>query len=381
VRSRPQRNAYHRFTVDRHLCEAAAGVAELAGRVRRPDLLLVGAWLHDIGKGYPNGDHSRTGAAVVEAIATRMGFPPADVAVLAALVRHHLLLADTATRRDIDDPATVAAVAKAVHDPVTLELLHALTEADSVATGLSAWSTWKAGLVAGLVERVARVLAGEAPGDATPNEEPPTEAQRALIDRARQGGEMVLDGCGNHVTVAALDRPGLFTRVAGTLALNGLDVLAGRVWSGGDGVAVEEFTVESVFGGNPDWSAIEDDLRRVLAGRLSLEARLAERARTYARRSRLPAAAPARTHVVVDNDASASATVVEVHAPDRVGTLYRITRALAELELDIRRAKVATLGHEVVDSFYVVDRGGAKLDDPDHRREVERAILVELSRT
>jgi [protein-PII] uridylyltransferase len=182
------------------------------------------------------------------------------------------------------------------------------------------------------------------------------------------------------MALAIADRPGLFSRVAGVLALNGLDVLSARVWTSEDGVAVEEFLVEPVFGGDPDWAAIEDDVRRVLAGRLSLEARLDERARVYGGRSKLAAATPARTQILFDNDASPSATVIEVRAPDRIGTLYRITRALADLELDIRSAKVATLGHEVVDAFYVLDAAGAKLTDPEHRREVERAVLLELSR-
>ncbi|MFP5320095.1 MAG: [protein-PII] uridylyltransferase [Acidimicrobiia bacterium] len=378
VRSLPQRNAYHRFTVDRHLCEAAVGAAELADRVRRPDLLLVGAWLHDIGKGC-DGDHSEAGARIVETVATRMGFPAPDVAVLVRLARHHLVLADAATRRDLNDPATVAAVAEAVCDLDTLELLHALTVADSLATGPAAWSPWKASLVDDLVQRTARVLAGE-PHEAMA-EAGPGPAEQALVEQVQAGADLVLSGDGNDVALAAADRPGLFWRVAGTLALHGLDVLSARVWPGGDGVAVEEFRVEPVFGGTPDWSKVEADLRRVLAGRLSLEARLAERARAYAGRSNLPSATPARTHVLVDNDASEVATVVEVRAPDRIGTLYRITRALSDLELDIRHAKVSTLGHEVVDAFYVLDATGAKLDDEDHRREVERAILLEVSRT
>lgn len=377
VRCRPQRNAYHRFTVDRHLCEAAAGAAELTDRVRRPDLLLVGAWLHDIGKGSP-GDHSEAGARIVEAVATRMGFPPADVAVLVRLARHHLVLADAATRRDLSDPATAAAVAEAVGDADTLALLHALTVADSLATGPAAWSPWKASLVDDLVRRTARVLAGESQAEV--EDGVPGPAVQAAVERVRAGQELAVAGDGPDLTLAASDRPGLFWRVAGTLALHGLDVLAARVWAAGGEVAVEEFRVEPVFGGAPDWDRVEADLRRVLAGRLSLEARLTERSRAYAGRATLPAAAPARTHVHVDNEASGSATVVEVRAPDRIGTLYRITRALSDLELDIRHAKVSTLGHEVVDTFYVVDATGAKLDE-EHRREAERAILVELSRT
>ena len=381
VRHRPQRNAYHRFTVDRHLCEAAAEAAPLASRVGRPDLLVVGAWLHDLGKGYAGvdgrpDDHSVAGAEVVEALATRMGFPPADVAVIVAMVRHHLLLADAATRRDLDDAATVESVAEAVGDTATLELLHALTEADSAATGPAAWSSWKKGLVDALVSRVAAVLQGQEPAST----QFPGPTQLALAERARDEGEVVVDGRGPWLTVAAPDRPGLFCRVAGTLAVHGLDVLAARAWSGEDGVAVEDFRVEPVLGGEPRWDAVEADLRKALSGRFSLDARVAERARAYAGRARLAAAVPTRTEVNVTNDASGTSTVVEVRAPDRVGTLYRITRALADLELDIRHAKVSTLGPEVVDVFYVVGASGTKVTDPDHVAEIERAVAFELSR-
>ena len=375
VRNRPQRNAYHRFTVDRHLCEAAAEAARLTSRVRRPDLLLVGAFLHDIGKGYP-GDHSEAGVNLVEKIAPRIGFPPEDITILKALVRHHLLLADTATRRDLADEATISLVAAAVSNQTTLELLAALTEADSLATGSAAWGSWKAGLITELVERTAPVLAGQRARSAP---EPPPDGTVELIARARLTEELVLDGEGPLVTVVAPDRPGLFWRVAGTLALHGLDVVSARAWSSPDGFAIERFRVQSVFGRTPDWAAVESDLNRVLAGRLSLEARLADRARDYASSPRPPSAAPARVEVSVDNEASDSATVIEVRAPDRIGTLYRITKALAELELDVRLAKVSSLGHEVVDAFYVVDRDGTKIGDEEHLREIQRGIAVHLA--
>ncbi len=382
VRSRPQRNAYHRFTVDRHLCEAAAGAASRVGRVSRPDLLLVGTWLHDIGKGFTpelGDDHSLTGEQVMATIAARMGFPPDDVALLCALARHHLLLADAATRRDLDDETTITAVADALGDPLVLELLHPLTEADSLATGPAAWSDWKAGLVTDLAERVAAHMSGE-PAPATARSFP-TAHGLDLVAQARDAGSLCVQGRGQSVTIAAPDRPGLFSRVAGTLTIHGLDVLAARAWSGDDGTALEEFDVQPVFGGEPDWAEVEADLSRALAGRLSLEAGVADRARRYARLGReVRAAAPATTTVTVDNRASKTATVVEVRAPDSIGTLYRITRALADLSLDIRHAKVATLGHEVVDSFYVVDANGAKVADGEHAREIERAVLVELSR-
>ncbi|MDQ6928208.1 MAG: [protein-PII] uridylyltransferase [Actinomycetota bacterium] len=382
VRSRPQRNAYHRFTVDRHLYEAAAEAAALTARVERPDLLLMGAWLHDIGKGYthdhPSGDHSIAGSEITRVLATRMGFSADDVDVLERLVRLHLLLAETAGRRDLEDPATATLVASKVGDAQTLELLHALTEADSLATGPAAWSPWKAGLVADLVERTARVLAGEAPA---PNpREVLSPARRALIEQVTASGDVVVKPEGMSLVVVARDRPGLFCRVAGTLTVHGLDVLTARGWSAENGVAIEEFDVERVFGGEPDWAAVEADLRRALTDRVALDARVSERARVYAGPSRLRAAAPARTRVTVDNESSASATVVDVRAPDRIGSLYRITRAMADLNLDIRHAKVATLGHEVVDAFYVVDAAGRKVADAGALEALQRAVAEELAR-
>ncbi|MGH9114310.1 MAG: [protein-PII] uridylyltransferase, partial [Acidimicrobiales bacterium] len=157
VRNRPQRNAFHRYTVDRHLLEAAAGAAGLQGSVARPDLLLLGALLHDIGKGR-GGDHTEIGIGIVGEIGPRLGLGAGDVSTLQALVRHHLLLPDAATRRDLDDPATVANVAAAVGDRDTLDLLAALAEADGLATGPAAWGAWKAGLVSQLTALVAGAL-------------------------------------------------------------------------------------------------------------------------------------------------------------------------------------------------------------------------------
>jgi [protein-PII] uridylyltransferase len=305
-----------------------------------------------------------------------MGFPPGDVGVLVTLVRQHLLLAETATRRDLDDPETLETVAGAVGDPETLELLHALTEADGIATGPAAWTPWKAGLVRDLVARVAALLAGEQPAPATF----PEPSQLALAERARAAGGPALDGSGSLLTLAAPDRPGLFCQVAGTLTLHNLDVLAARAWSSDDGVAVEDFRVEHVFGGEPDWGEFERDLNQALGRQLWLESRLAERARVYERRGGPKAASPPRTRVRVDNQASRTATVIEVRAPDRIGTLYRITRALAELRLDIRHAKVTTLGHEVVDVFYVVTGSGEKVTDQRRVGDIERAVVFELSR-
>lgn len=370
VRSKPQRNAYHRFTVDRHLMEAAANAAALVARTTRPDLLVVGTLLHDIGKGYP-GDHTEVGIELVARIGARMGFAADDVCVLQAMVRHHLLLPDVATRRDLDDPATVEQVAAAVGDKRTLGLLAALTEADSLATGPAAWGRWKADLVRDLVHRTSHVLGGGAAEDV--RDDFPTAAQAELL----AAGARVLRGEGDRLTVVTADHQGLFSRVAGVLALHGLAVLDAAITSQ-DGTALEVFRVESSFGPTIIWDRVVADLDRVLEGRLALQARLAERARVYAPRSRsAPVQAPPR--VVVDNGASRDATVVEVHAPDSIGVLYRITRALAELDLDIVSAKVQTLGDRVVDAFYIRDSMGRKVEDPALLVEIERALLHELA--
>ena len=372
VRSRPQRNAYHRFTVDRHLWEATANAAELAERVRRPDLLVLGALLHDLGKGYP-GDHTDAGMALVRRIGPRLGLPPEDVEVLVALVQHHLLLPDVATRRDLSDRSTISAVAAAVGSAGVLDLLHALTEADSLATGPSAWGSWKAELVEDLVDRVRVVVGGGDVRDAVWRLFPSPEVLATMAE-----GRTEVSVTDDRITVVTPDRPGTFSRIAGVLTLHGLGVLDAQAHSDEGGMAASQFRV-AVPAHGIDWQPIETNMRRALGGELAIEARLAERAATYrgGRRSSAGDLAPPR--VVVDDEASSNASVVEVRAPDRVGVLYRVTKALAELGLDIRHAKVQTLGDEVVDSFYVRTWAGDKLTDPFHRAELERALLHALS--
>ena len=370
VRAKPQRNAYHLYTVDRHLWEAAAQAALLVSRVPRPDLLVLAGLLHDLGKGQP-GDHTANGVALLQVIGPRMGLPEADTAVLVTLCRHHLLLADVATRRDLDDPATVHAVAAALSSSETLQLLATLTEADSLATGPAAWSRWKAELVGQLATRVDHVLRGGRPQEVA--EQFPSPEQHALL----AAGEDVISAEGPMLTVVCRDRHGLFNRVAGVLALHGLDVLDAAAATEG-AMALEVFRVESSLGSVFSWDAVVADLHKALAGRLALRARVADRARRYAR-PRALAAAQVETEVIFDPEASDDATVVEVHAPDGVGVLYAITRAFADLDLDIVSAKVQTLGPLVVDSFYLRDPAGSKMTDPAVLGEIERAVLHALA--
>jgi len=373
VRSRPQRNAYHRFTVDRHLWETAANAAELAEQVGRPDLLVLGALFHDIGKGYP-GDHTEAGMVLVREMGPRLGLSEHDVDVLVAMVEHHLLLPDVAVRRDLSDPVTVEAVADAVGTQEVLELLHALTVADSKATGPSAWGGWKEELVDELVGRVTHVIGG---GDVA-------EVAWTLFPDAET---VALMATGAHhvriesdrLTVVYRDVPGTFSRIAGIVSLHGLDVVAARAHSdepqlGRMSMGASEFRVEVPRNGI-DWEPIRADLERGLNGQLAIESRLAERARTYRRRRAMQAAAPGPPRVAFHDEASSDATVVEVKCQTKIGILYRITKALAEVGLDIRHATVQTIGMEVVDTFYVRNWSGELITDPFHRGEIERAVL------
>ncbi|GAT65545.1 PII uridylyl-transferase [Planomonospora sphaerica] len=364
VRHRPQRNPVHRYTVDRHLIETAAGAAASTREVSRPDLLLICALLHDIGKGYP-GDHSDTGAVVARDIGARMGLPPADVEILERVVRHHLLLPETATRRDLDDPVTISRVAEAVGSREVLELLAALAVADGNATGPAAWNAWKASLVTDLVRRVRSVLSGTPPRPA-----PSLSAGQAAL--ARHGGGAVRVN-GGSVTVVAPDRSGLLWSAAGVLAAHRMVVRAASAASAGS-TAVIEFSVVPEYGSPPDPATLEADLRLVLAGRLDIEERLARRTRSL-RPARVPVAPP---RVTLVDDASTTATVVEVRAHDRPGLLWRIGRAFGECGLDVRAARVETLGAEAVDVFYVVDRAGRPLTDRTQRAQVRDQVLSAL---
>jgi [protein-PII] uridylyltransferase len=374
VRSLPQRHPWHRFTVDRHLVEAAAAAAELTRDVDRPDLLLVGAFLHDIGKGWP-GDHSIVGEPIAAEIAARMGFAPADVVTLGTLVRHHLLLPDTATRRDIDDPATIDRVATTIgNDPAVLQLLHALAQADGAATSASAWSPWKAHLVAALVARVQASL-GSAP---SPEPEPvlhPTQPQVRAEGPGATGAvtvgiEDVADG--QQVTIGAPDQPGLFSSLAGVLALNQLDVRAAKV-AVEEGRATAVFAVRPRFGRAPVPELVADGVRAALEGTLSLASRLRQREQDYRQDGGRSASPRISWH---NGEVTGDATgIVEVRATDRAGLLYRLTAALADEGLDVTSARIETFGADAADSFYVCNPSGEPIE-ADQRQRVEKALAA-----
>ncbi|MFI2644998.1 [protein-PII] uridylyltransferase [Streptomyces sp. NPDC018610] len=385
VRCRPQRNAVHVWTVDRHLIETAVRAAGFTRRVHRPDLLLAAALLHDIGKGWP-GDHSVAGETIARDVAGRIGFDRADAAVLAALVRHHLLLVETATRRDLDDPATVRAVADAVGTHGTLELLHALTEADALATGPAAWSSWRAGLVADLVRRVAALLAGDMDGGPEPATAPSAEQERLAVEAFRTGGPVLAlrpqteppaedpahapeprapEPLGVELVLAVPDQPGVLPAVAGVLAVHRLTVRTAELRSldlpdGVDDstVLLLDWRVAAEYGSLPRADRLRADLARALDGTLGIAGRLAERDAAYPRRRGV---VPPPPRVTVAADASRHATVIEVRAQDAPGLLFRLGQALEDAKVRVRSMHVSTLGANAVDAFYVTGPDGAPL--------------------
>ena len=279
VRDLPPRDAVHTWTVDRHLVETVAFASGFTTRVARPDMLMLGALLHDIGKGR-GGDHSVVGADLAVQIGNRLGLWPSDVDTLSAMVRHHLLLPETAMRRDLDDPATVRHVVDALAGDVgLLELLHVLAEADSRATGPGVWGDWKASLIRELVRRCRMAMAG----DALPTADPIDPGQ---IARAAAGGvhvQLVPEG-GHHsytVTVIAPDQPGLLSDAAGVLALHSLQVLSASVGSH-EGSAVNTFVVSPKFGTPPAAGLLRQELIRANSGDLDILAMLAKKERAAA---------------------------------------------------------------------------------------------------
>ncbi|MFE7765681.1 [protein-PII] uridylyltransferase [Streptomyces sp. NPDC057438] len=380
VRCRPQRNAVHIWTVDRHLIETAVQASERTRRVHRPDLLLVAALLHDIGKGWP-GDHSVAGEIIARDVAARIGFDREDVAVLATLVRHHLLLVDTATRRDLEDPATVRSVADAVGSPGTLELLHALTESDALATGPAAWSSWRASLVSELVQRVDALFAGDAPQEPEPGETS-AEQERLAIEAFRTGGPVLSlraqteapagdkdekadpEPLGVELLIAVPDQAGVLPAVAGVLAMHRLTVRTAELGTfdlpdGVEGsVLLLNWRVAAEYGSLPQAARLRADLVRALDGSLDIAGRLAERDAAYPRRRGVVAPPP---RVTVAAAASRHATVIEVRAQDAPGLLHRIGRALEDAHLRVRSAHVSTLGANAVDAFYVTGAQGTPL--------------------
>ena len=428
VRCRPQRDPYHRWSVDVHLLKTVARTAEMlagetgedpvlaeaAAAVPDRDAVLLGALLHDIGK-RGEGRHVQVGERVSARVLQRMGVPGPTRDHALFLVREHLLLSDTAARRDLGDENLVLDVAARAGDPGRLAMLVVLTAVDSESTGPLASSLWRRALVRELtgkvqhalergerdrirelgerLDLVARSLEDEDPDAVAEYLErlprpyllavapeaaarhfrllgPPLASGEVRTEVRRRAREEAYD-----LTVVARDRPGLLAMIAGCLSLGGLNILSAQAFTTEDGTAVDLFVVEGAFEREVDegrWRRIRADLRHALDGRMSLDHRVREKRRHY------PAPASVPTRVTFHDDASDFYTVVEVSAADRIGLLFDLASVFRDLGLDVHLAKVATLGERVVDAFYVRDLAGRKLEAT-MAGEIEHGISARLS--
>ena len=354
VRFLPQRNVLHRHTVDRHMLETAVHAAALTRTVTRPDLLLVAALFHDIGKGFPNKDHSEYGEELIKPLAMRLGFEEKDCDTIALLVREHLLLSAVATRRDLEDPATIAFVVERIKDPEALQLLHALSISDGEATGKTAWSDWKAGLVANLVAKCLAAMAGIKPVS-EPDLLPVGEIAEDISIRFIGNQESTEN---IEIEIVAKDQTGLLSAVAGLMTISRFNVRSAKTRTTND-IAVMRWIVELDANAQlPTVEKLTEQLKKALSGELDLGRKIEERIANYRKYPGIPTPAPL---VFAANDLATNATIIEVRMHDRPGILFNVTRAISRFGVDIKSAIVSTLGAEAFDTLYVTDLEGQPL--------------------
>ena len=357
VRDLPPRDIAHVWTVDRHLVETAVNAAPLATRVARPDLLALGALLHDIGKGR-GGDHSVVGEELARGICARLGISPTDTEALATVVRHHLLLPVVATQNDLRDPEIIRGVTEALGgDPLVLEVLRALAEADSNATGPGVWSDWKASLIDDLVDRCRTVMAGEP----LPHAEPVDPQYFSLGADHGVHVEVALgDGERLDVVMVAPDQRGSLSKAAAVLAVNSLRIHSATV-NTRDGVAITEFVAAPLFGSPPDAGLLRQQFAGALSGDIDVLDALENRdsdADSARPVGEIPVGVPvtrstAPPRILWLAGGAPGQLLVEVRATDRPGLLALLTAALERADADVQWAKVNTFGSTAADVFCV----------------------------
>ncbi|MFC1513145.1 [protein-PII] uridylyltransferase [Thermodesulfobacteriota bacterium] len=424
ISSLAQHDVYHIYTVDRHLLQTVAETAILREKdaplfatVATPNVLFLAALLHDIGKGQ-GGNHAVLGAEQASVIGKRMGLTDHATASLGFLIEYHLFLTDTALRRDLEDEPFIIRCAGKIADQDRLKMLYLLSIADARATGPTAWNDWKAALLLELYQRITNLL-GHTDLVVTPDQNPgvhwmrsrikamlepsqphaitetlnhlpddyllsfsPEEVLEHLAMHRRLKGQKALlaaSGQGDTLTIRimAKDRPGLLAKICGILALHNLTVLAAQIWTWSDNTAVDVIKVRSQTEDSTpdhDWTRLENDLNRALANRLALAHRLVDKRQTTTPSHRRMGVRP-KPRVQINNTTSDGYTVIEVFADDHPGLLYDITRCLAELDINIHQAKIATEKERLVDVFYVLDSEGNKIEDTPFCNEINKALL------
>jgi [protein-PII] uridylyltransferase len=367
LRSLPQRNALHRHTVDRHMVETAVHAASLTRKVHRPDLLLFAALFHDIGKGDVE-DHSIRGERLIGPLAMRIGFPPEDIEVIKILVKHHLLLSSTATRRDLDDPATIQSILSVIPDLATLELLHALSIADGEATGSAGWSDWKATLVSDLVKRVKKAMSGSNVFAKQP--EISAEQLKVAESGVLQVNLEQRDN-GYSIEIISPDKPGLLSLVAGVINTSRLDVRSARTKTHGASAVMKWIVTPEPHAPAVTAQSLRNEIEKAFNDASHIEDRLTSKAQAYASIPSIPVPDPI---VEVFNDGATDATIIEVRSHDRPGLLFRIGAGITQSKVDIRSAIVTTLGAEAIDTLYVTELTGGPLSD-ERANEVASRLL------
>ena len=431
-----QFDTYHVFTVDEHtietigvlgalesgaLSEVAPVASERIGQLQSRRALFVAMLLHDIAKGR-GGDHSELGAQLALEICPRLGLTPEETETVSWLVLNHLLISETAFKRDIEDPKTILDIAETVQSPERLRLLLVLTVADMRAVSPRVWNGWKATLLRELYWRVAEVLAGglsvperdvrvarakEAAAlllDGRPRAEvehfltlgypgywlsfdPETHARHAdmIREAARDKAPLtvrsrVLESRAvTEVTVYTTDHPGLFSKIAGALAVAGASIVDARIHTMTDGMALDTFWVQDVAGRAFDAPHRLARLAALIEQALSGRLRLADEIRKVKREPARLRAVTVPPRVVVDNRASNTHTVIEVNGRDRPGLLHDVTGAISEQGIQIASAHITTYGVRAVDVFYVKDVFGLKVENERKvaalRRALEEALV------
>ncbi|HEU0045727.1 [protein-PII] uridylyltransferase [Sphingomonas sp.] len=425
-----QFDMYHHYTVDEHTIRAIGLLSRIERSLLDEDHPLAGAimaqvvsrrvlyvavLLHDIAKGR-GGDHSILGAQVAERLCPRFGLSPAETETVAWLVRHHLLMSATAFKRDLSDFKTILDFTEAVQSPERLRLLMLLTTVDIRAVGPGTWNGWKRQLLSDLYEAAEEVLrlGHKQRGRAERIAAKHAQLQAALgWDDARFGtfvrrfpeaywvaepddvlahnarfiasqpeaplaidAQVYAQRGATLVTVCAADHPGLFYRIAGAIHVAGGNIIDARIHTTRDGMAVDNFLVQDPWGRPFDDPAQLARLKTMIGDALANRGKLADRlVAKPAARPRADAFA-IQANVLIDNKASNRFTVVEVNARDRPALLNQLALALFQSKVTIHSAHVATYGERAVDTFYLTDLTGDKLDGTARLRTLERRLAA-----